>query len=94
MLSSAEAAELAVAGQSVSGAPESVPSPHPQLSRTPARATNGNSPNYGDGTLKPGSHTEEILQELGIKDSERTKLILDGALGRDRRDKMNASAKL
>ena len=59
--------------------PDVAPAPHPRLSRTPARAM----PEYipGQGVLKHGQHTIEVLAELGLNTSEIEQLASEGALG-------------
>ncbi|EPQ54016.1 CoA-transferase family III [Gloeophyllum trabeum ATCC 11539] len=55
------------------------PLPHPDLSRTPARAGR-----EGEGeaqVLDPGRDTEEVLREAGFSADEQATLVRDGALG-------------
>ncbi|KAL5525726.1 hypothetical protein ACEPAG_7063 [Sanghuangporus baumii] len=67
VLSSEEAAKA-------TGSP--IPSPHPSLSRTST-----SSPREF-GVLKPGQHTEDILNELGISGNELITLYHSGAVGK------------
>ncbi|KAF8126995.1 CoA-transferase family III [Boletus edulis] len=64
------------------------PAPHPQLSRTPAPALASASSVHARPTiLKPGTHNEAILVELGLSAEERDALVQADALGEEARDK-------
>lgn len=54
----------------------SVPSPHPFLSETPAPT-----PTEQSTPLRPGKHTQEILGEFGIGDEACRRLVKEGAIG-------------
>lgn len=54
----------------------SVPSPHPFLSETPAPT-----PSQHSTPLRPGKHTQEILGEFGIGDEACRRLVKEEAIG-------------
>ncbi|KAG6331762.1 hypothetical protein ID866_7323 [Astraeus odoratus] len=56
------------------------PAPHPHLSRTPPLPQEG--VQLGS-TLEPGTHTMQVLIEVGLSRDEIEKLTLDGAFGND-----------
>lgn len=73
ILSPSEAAAIRYTG---GASAEDIPEAAPFLSRTPGHA-NSDIPEL----LIPGSHTHEILAEIGISDEETQTLIHEGALG-------------
>ncbi|OBZ72494.1 Alpha-methylacyl-CoA racemase [Grifola frondosa] len=78
VLSVSEAASLASADASTLG-----PTPHPQLSRTPALPAHCASiEGLHNILLERGAHTEEVLDELGLSVGEKRRLVDDGALGK------------
>ncbi|OCB91686.1 CoA-transferase family III [Sanghuangporus baumii] len=62
--------------EAAKAAGSSIPSPHPFLSQTPT-----NSPREFD-VLKPGQHSEDILNELRISGEELITLYRSGAVGK------------
>lgn len=50
---------------------------YPQVSGTPLYWVNGTSGHI----LKPGEHTLEILDEIGLSEAEKRQLALDDAIG-------------
>lgn len=61
--------------------PSLIPHPHPRLSRTPFVPISSKSED-GLKLLKPGQHTQEILEELGLSQEEKESLKRDGSLGK------------
>ncbi|CAL1698755.1 unnamed protein product [Somion occarium] len=58
---------------------DAAPKAHPNLSRTtPVPLSTNSSHTY---LLRPGEHTDEILEEIGIGKEEKKNLAKDGALG-------------
>ncbi|KAF8529909.1 CoA-transferase family III [Gautieria morchelliformis] len=66
-----------------------IPHPHPSLSRTPAPASVPES--AASQTLNtafsvdPGTHTDEILRDLGVSHDEQQRLIEEGVIGNARK---------
>ncbi|KAH7884536.1 CoA-transferase family III domain-containing protein [Phlebopus sp. FC_14] len=68
------------------------PASRPQLSRTPPSPRTIDS--SGVSILKPGSHTEEILIELGMSKEEKHRLACEGAFGTEIQDHARTKHKL
>ncbi|KAI0696078.1 CoA-transferase family III domain-containing protein [Cytidiella melzeri] len=79
VLSAAEAAVLA-------SNEHAAPTPHPQLSRTPARPLPAYRPE--EGVLSPGQHTVEVLMDLGLDADKIVGLAERGALGAGEKTKL------
>lgn len=95
MLSTAEAAQIASSSKGVSAENlESVPVPHPQLLRTPAKMPHIDTTLHSNHIIPPGKHTGQVLEELGLTVSERRKLAAEGALGKAAQDAIADHAKL
>ncbi|KAI0787928.1 CoA-transferase family III [Fomes fomentarius] len=80
VLSVGEAAALASEASTHGGA---IPSPHPDLARTPSNRPRQESASELSESLQlaRGAHTEEILLEMGVSAEERAMLRAEGALG-------------
>lgn len=59
-----------------------IPSPHPNLSRTPAIALDRSLSAQPLGWKRAGEDTEMILDGLGLSADQKRQLQLDGALGK------------
>lgn len=76
-----------------------IPHPHPRLLRTPAPASVPGSKaartldlTVGDTTvhIQPGTHTNEILRELGVAEGEKQRLLEEGVVAIPRIGKAGA----
>ena len=54
---------------------------HPRVTSQSISQSSPKTTNIGDLVLEPGSHTEEVLREMGLTKREIQRLSLDGALG-------------
>lgn len=77
VLSVGEAAALASEASTHGGA---IPSPHPELARTPSHRPRQESASTFSQSLQlaRGAHTEEILSEIGVSAEERATLLAEG----------------
>lgn len=60
------------------------PAAHPEILGSQP-LTSSQFDGLNDAFLQPGKHTHEILEELGLNEGEKRKLVLDGALGEEGR---------
>ena len=67
---------------------------HPRVTSQNISQSSPKTTNIGDLMLEPGSHTEEVLREIGLTKREIQRLSFDGALGKRAQKFVCVDAKL